>query len=122
MEYDSLITKIKVLIISILLTSVIILSYFIDQESSWEINKIISCIVSSIFTFFFSPMVKYIINWLKTVSLEEAVYAGYKIGYHGMGLLLVIDPVVGTMYYFNKRFKKKNNGNMKMIIVGWYIV
>ena len=55
---------------------------------------------------FFSPMIKYIINWFKTAALEESVYVGYKIGYYGIVGLILIDPIVGVMYYLNIYFHK----------------
>ena len=122
MENDSLITKIQILIGSIILVILVVGAFIIDKEVSWGLEKIISCIIVSIYAFFFIPMLKYIINWFKTLSIEEAFYAGYRIGYYGLIGLIIIDPIVGLMYYFNKRFKKnKNNGN-NIIIVGWYLV
>lgn len=122
MKNDSLITKLKVLIISAVLVTLIVYLYFMDKEEVWDIERIITCVVTSIFTFFFPPMVKYIINWFKTLSVEESVYAGYKLGYYGIGFLILIDPIVGIMYYFNKRFKKNINGGSNIIIVGFYIM
>ena len=73
---------------------------------------------------FFPPTVKYIINQFETLSLEETAYAGYKLGYYGIGILVLIDPVVDIKYYFNKFFKINNTGGSRIniIIVGWYIV
>ena len=122
MKNDSLITKLKVLIISAVLVTLIVYLYFMDKEEVWNIERIITCVVTSVFTFFFPPMVKYTINWFKTLSVEESVYAGYKLGYYGIGLLILIDPIVGVMYYFNKRFKKSSNGGSNIIIVGFYIM
>lgn len=123
MENDSLSTKIKVLIVSIILVAVVIIVYSMDIEQSWGIEKIISCVLLSFYSFFFSPMIKYIFNWFKTASLEESVYVGYKIGYYGIIGLILIDPIVGVMYYLNKYFHKNNsnrNGN-NIIMVGFYI-
>ena len=122
MKNDSLITKLKVLIISAVLVTLIVYLYFMDKEEVWDIERIITCVVTSVFTLFFPPMVKYIINWFKTLSVEESVYAGYKLGYYGIGFLILIDPIVGIMYYFNKRFKKNINGGSNIIIVGFYIM
>lgn len=122
MKNDSLIKKLKVLIISALLVTLIVYLYFMDREEVWDIERIITCVVTSVFTFFFPPMVKYTINWFKTLSVEESVYAGYKLGYYGIGFLILIDPIVGIMYYFNKRFKKNINGGSNIIIVGFYIM
>ena len=122
MKNDSLITKLKVLIISAVLVTLIVYLYFMDKEEVWDIERIITCVVTSVFTFFFPPMVKYTINWFKTLSVEESVYAGYKLGYYGIGFLILIDPIVGIMYYFNKRFKKNINGGSNIIIVGFYIM
>ena len=122
MKNDSLITKLKVLIISAVLVTLIVYLYFMDREEVWDIERIITCVVTSVFTFFFPPMVKYTINWFKTLSVEESVYAGYKLGYYGIGFLILIDPIVGIMYYFNKRFKKNINGGSNIIIVGFYIM
>lgn len=122
MKNDSLITKLKVLIISAVLVTLIVYLYFMDKEEVWNIERIITCVVTSVFIFFFPPMIKYIINWFKTLSVEESVYAGYKLGYYGIGFLILIDPIVGIMYYFNKRFKKNINGGSNIIIVGFYIM
>lgn len=122
MKNDSLSTKIKVLIVSIILVAVVIIVYFIDKKQRWGIEKIISCVLLSIYAFFFSPMIKYIINWLKTATLEESVYVGYKIGYYGIVWLILIDPIVGVMYYLNKYFHKNNRNGNNIIMVGFYIV
>ena len=121
MKNDSLSTKIKVLIVSIILVAGVIIVYFIDKEQRWGIEKIISCVLLSIYAFFFSPMLKYIINWFKTASLEESVYVGYKIGYYGIVGLILIDPIVGVMYYLNKYFHKNNRNGNNIIMVGFYI-
>ena len=121
MKNDSLSTKIKVLIVSIILVAGVIIVYFIDKEQSWGIEKIISCVLLSIYAFFFSPMIKYIINWFKTATLEESVYVGYKIGYYGIVVLILIDPIVGVMYYLNKYFHKNNRNGNNIIMVGFYI-
>ena len=118
---DTLSTKIKVLIISIILVVGVIVAYFINKEQPWGIEKIISCIIISIYAFFFSPMIKYIINWFRVATLEESFYAGYKIGYHGIIGLILIDPIVGIMYYFDKRFHKNSGNGNNVIIVGFYI-
>ena len=65
MKNDSLITKLKVLIISAVLVTIIVYLYFMDKEEVWDIERIITYVVTSVFTFFFPPMVKYIVNWLK---------------------------------------------------------
>ena len=122
MKNDSLITKLTVLTISAVLVTLIVYLYFMDTEEVWDIERIITCVVTSVFIFFFPPMIKYIINWFKTLSVEESVYAGYKLGYYGIGFLILIDPIVGIMYYFNKRFKKNINGGSNIIIVGFYIM
>lgn len=121
MKNDSLSTKIKVLIVSIILVAGVIILYFIDKEQRWGIEKIISCVLLSIYAFFFSPMIKYIINWFKTATLEESVYIGYKIGYYGIVVLILIDPIVGVMYYLNKYFHKNNRNGNNIIMVGFYI-
>ena len=121
MKNDSLSTKIKVLIVSIILVVGVIIVYFIDKEQRWGIEKIISCVLLSIYAFFFLPMIKYIINWFKTASLEESVYVGYKIGYYGIVGLILIDPIVGVMYYLNKYFHKNNKNGNNIIMVGFYI-
>jgi Ca2+/Na+ antiporter len=53
MENDSLSTKIKVLIVSIILVAVVIIVYSMDIEQSWGIEKIISCVLLSFYAFFF---------------------------------------------------------------------
>ncbi len=121
MKNDSLSTKIKILIVSIILVAGVIIVYFIDKEQRWGIEKIISCVLLSIYAFFFSPMIKYIINWFKTASLEESVYVGYKIGYYGIVGLILIDPIVGVMYYLNKYFHRNNRNGNNIIMVGFYI-
>lgn len=123
MENDSIITKIKILIISTILLVGVIVSFIVYKELEWGVVKIISCIMTSIYVFFILPMIKYIINWVKTLSLEESVYAGYKIGYHGIAWLIILDPIIGIMYYFNKKLKMNKNGKWRnIVIVGWYIV
>ena len=66
-------------------------------------------------------MIKYIFNWFKTAALEESVYVGYKIGYYGIVGLVLIDPIVGVMYYLNKYFHKNNRNGNNIIMVGFYI-
>ena len=53
MKNDSLSTKIKVLIVSIILVAGVIIAFFIDKEQRWGIEKIISCVLLSIYAFFF---------------------------------------------------------------------
>lgn len=62
MKFDSIITKIRVLMISIIFILLVILTFFLDEERLWGFEKIMLCVVASIFTFFFPPTVKYIIN------------------------------------------------------------
>ena len=120
MTNDSLFTKIKIFVLSILFTGVIILLYFLDKELEWNVLKIVSCVIVSVYAFFLAPTIKYIINWFKSLSAEEVYYAGFKIGYYGIALLILIDPVIGIMYFCNKKFK--HNGGNKIIIIGWYIM
>jgi Ca2+/Na+ antiporter len=54
MKNDSLSTKIKVLIVSIILVAGVIIVYSIDKEQSWGIEKIISCVLLSFYAFFFT--------------------------------------------------------------------
>lgn len=122
MKVDSLATKMKVAFISILLVILVVAMYFLDKELAWGFEKILSCIFISIYVFFLPPTVKYIINWFVTLSMEEAFYAGFEIGYYGIIGLILIDPFVGMMYYLNKRFTKNSNGGRNIIMVGWYLV
>lgn len=122
MKMDTLGTKMKVLCTSILLVSFVIVMYFLDKELEWGFEKIISCILISVYAFFLPPTIKYIINWFSTLSMEESFYAGFEIGYYGIIELILIDPFVGMMYYFNKRFTKNSNGGNNIIMVGWYLV
>lgn len=121
MKYDSIQTKIKILIISVLIVGLIIYICFVDKSLKWGIEKIISCIIISVYGFFIAPTIKYVINWFKTASIEESFYAGLKIGYYGIGLLVLLDPIIGIMYYFNKHFTK-SSGTRNIVMVGWYIV
>ena len=120
MNNDSIYTKIKVLILSIFFAGIIVLLYFLDRSIAWRTFKIVSCITVSIYAFFLFPTIKYIINWFKTLSTGEAFYAGFKIGYYGIALLILLDPVIGIMYFCNKKFK--HNGGNRIVIVGWYIM
>ena len=123
MGNDSIITKLKILIISTILLVGVILAFIMNKEFEWGFEKIISCILSSVYVFFLLPMIRYIMNWAKTLSLEEAVYAGYKVGYYGIFWLIILDPIIGIMYYFNKKLKKNKNSRWgNIIIVGCYIV
>ena len=121
MQYDSIGTKIKILIISLFILSFVIIFFIFYEESPSGFNKYFSCILLSVHLFFFPPMIKYMINWFKTMSMQEAVYAGFRIGYYGIGFLCLLAPVVGIMYYINKRFKKNGRSGRNIIIVGWYI-
>ena len=107
MTNDKVFTKIKIFVLSILFTGVIILLYFLDKELEWNVFKIVSCVIVSVYAFFLVPTIKYIINC-------------FKIGYYGITLLILLDPVIGIMYYCNK--KLKHNGGNRIIIVGWYIM
>jgi len=123
MENDSIITKLKILIMSTIFLVGVIALFIAYKELEWGFVKIISCIIASIYVFFLLPMIKYIINWVKTLSVEEAVYSGYKVGYYGIGILIILNPIIGIMYYFNKKLKMNRNGRFgNIIIVGWYIV
>ena len=122
MSNDSIITRIKILIMSFLLTGIIILLYFLNKELEWSAFKIVSCVIASVYAFFLIPTIKYIINWFRTLSIDEAFYAGFKIGYYGIALLIILDPIIGIMYYFNKKFKHNSNNGNSIVIVGWYIM
>ena len=123
MENDSIKEKLRIFFASIILVVGVIILFITNKELEWGYIKIISCIIACIYVFFLIPMIKYIINWVKTLSFQEAFYAGYKIGYYGIIILVIIDPVVGIMYYFNKKLKMNKNGMWKnIIIVGWYRV
>lgn len=52
MKFDSIITKIRVLMISIIFILLVILIFFLDEERLWGFEKIMLCVVASIFTFF----------------------------------------------------------------------
>ncbi len=67
-------------------------------------------------------MIKYICNWFKTLSMDESFMAEYKIGYYRIIGLILIDPIIGIMYYFNKRFRKNKNHNGSFnVMVGSYL-
>ncbi len=122
MQNDSIITKIKVLAISIVIVVFVIIAYCLDKELAWGLEKVLSCILISIYAFFLPPTIKYITNWFKNLSVEEAFYEGFRIGYRGLFVLIIIDPFVGAMYYFNKKFIKNNNGGNNIVMVGWYLM
>lgn len=118
MERELLITKILVLLVSIILDLLIIVLFFMNK-AAWDSTKLVACIVVSFWAFFIVPTIKYILNWFASLSATEAFYAGFRIGYHGIGVLLVMAPVIGIMYYLDKKLTRKDNS--KMIMVGWYI-
>lgn len=120
MKNDSIETKIKVLIVSIILVALIVYLFFIDKELEWGILKIISLFFAVMWVFFFPPTIKYIFNWFRNCSVEESIYAGYQIGYYGIVGIILVDPIIGIMYFFNKKLIK-NGGSGNIVMVGWYI-
>ena len=122
MKDDSLMTKIMIFISSLLITALVIVMFVTDNNMEWGTSKIVFCIISSFWGFFLAPMLKYIVNWFISLSMEEAVYAGYKIGYYGIALLIILDPLIGYMYYFDKKLTTPRGGGRNIVMVGWYIV
>ena len=90
MKNDSIITKIKILTISILIAGTMLSLFILYDDRDWEFEKIFSLIFISLHSFFFPPTIKYIINWFKALSFEEGFYAGFRIGYYGIGFLVKI--------------------------------
>ena len=87
--------------------------------SSSRIRQILR-IFLSIFGVFFSSTIKYIFNWFRNCSVEESIYAGYQIGYYGIVGIILVDPIIGIMYFFNKKLIK-HDGSGNIVMVGWYI-
>ena len=118
MKIDSAMTKVRVLIISLILTGICVGLYFIESLE-WEATKLISCILIASWVFFIAPTAKYVANWFNSMSDEEALTSGFKIGYLGIGLLFLIAPLVGIYYYFNRRLEQENA--VDTILVGFYL-
>lgn len=111
-----------IFISSLLITALVIVMFVTDNNMEWGTSKIVFCIISSFCGFFLAPMLKYIVNWFISLSMEEAVYTGYKIGYYGIALLIILDPLIGYMYYFDKKLTTPRGGGRNIVMVGWYIV
>ena len=118
MRNDSFMTKIRVLIISLILTGICVGLYFIESLE-WQPTKLISCILISSWVFFIAPTAKYLANWFNSISDEETLSSGFKIGYLGIWLLFLIAPLVGIYYFFNRRLEQENA--VDTILVGFYL-
>ncbi|MCR5705418.1 MAG: hypothetical protein K6G48_01255 [Acholeplasmatales bacterium] len=118
---DLIRTKIKILIISILFTIGVIGLFIINTSLKWGVEKVLLCMMTVAYVFFAPPMIRYMINWFKYATLEEAIALGYRIGYSGVGILIFLDPLIGLMYYFDVYFKKNRYSRYRVVLVGWYI-
>ncbi len=91
--------KIIVLLVSILATCFCISLYFLDKSMNWNFEKIISCIIVSIWVFFIPPTILYYAYKMKNSNLEYSTRLGLSIGTKGF-LGFLIAPYIGLKTYF----------------------
>lgn len=100
---DNAINKITIFVISLLLTSIVVLLYFLDQSLGWGFEKICSCIIVSLWIFFIAPSLRnsYILN--KDKSIEEWFRMGFEFGSSGIAFPILLAPYFGIKYYCEKK-------------------
>lgn len=92
--------KIIIFIISMLLMLIVIALYFLEASQEWDVTKILSCVLVSMWVFFLIPSFRksYIKN--KDKDIAEWVEMGYWVGVSGICLPFLLAPVYGIIYYF----------------------
>lgn len=96
-------TKIKLmfLFVSSIITSIVIILYFIDDSFVWNIYKTASCIIIALWIFFILPAIRnsYLLN--KDKSLDEWFKMGLSYGASGIIFSILLAPYYGVKYYLN---------------------
>lgn len=101
--------KLIVTLIAVILLAIVILLYFIDNTMGWNIDKILSCIIISIWISFIPQTITYYFYKIKNSEMEYSVKLGYEIGAKGfLGLLLA--PYNGIKFYFVDLNELRYNG------------
>ena len=98
---DSFKTRIIYLIISLLITSLVVLLFFIGNNP-WDIYKIIFCIVISILMILSIPSYRYCILYIKHSSFLDGFRLGMLLGLLSIMIPLVGSPYFGIRYLFDK--------------------
>jgi hypothetical protein len=101
--YDTLVNKIAVLIISLILTEISILWYFLDKSMAWNFEKIGSCVFVNLWIFFIVPALRnsYLLN--KDKNPEEWFLMGFKFGASRIAFPILLAPYFGMKYYCTKK-------------------
>ena len=93
--------KLLILLLSVIITSIVILLYFLDTSLEWNSYKIVSCVVINIWIFFMIPAIRnsYMLN--KDKSLEEWFKMGLSFGASRISFPILFAPYYGVKYYLN---------------------
>lgn len=100
-QTDSTKNKIFFLIISLALTGLVVLLYFMDNSLGWNGIKIGSCILVNLWVFFVVPAFRnsYLKN--KDKSIAEWFRMGFAFGVSGIAFPILLAPYFGVRYYFD---------------------
>lgn len=90
--------KIEITIVAILFTGFILTLYFFDTSMDWNILKIISCIIISIWSLFLPQTITYFFFKIKNSDLKYSFKLGLSIGAKGF-LSFLIMPYYGIKFY-----------------------
>jgi len=98
---DSLKKKLIYESISLFLTALVILLFFLDHNP-WDVYKIIFCIVISILMVFIIPSYRFLYLYLHDASFIAGFRLGMLLGFYGLIMVpLVGSPYFGIRYLFN---------------------
>ena len=94
-------TKLLILVLSVITTSIVILLFFLDTSLEWNAYKIASCVVVNLWIFFIIPAIRnsYLLN--KGKPLEEWFRMGLCFGASGILFPILFAPYYGVKYYLN---------------------
>lgn len=98
--FDSLRIKFIILLLSIILVGTSVFLFFIDQSLAWTTEKIISCVIVNVWSFFIIPALRNSYNLNRGKSYEEWFKMGFEFGASGIAIPLILAPYFGLAYYF----------------------
>ncbi len=98
---DKIKIKLLVALLSVGITSIAIMLFFLDDSLEWNAYKIVSCIIVGLWVFFIIPAIRnsYLLNEGK--SLEEWFKMGFCFGASRIMFSILLAPFFGIKYYFD---------------------
>ncbi len=98
-------------LISIIVLGLIVVLYFLDNSLEWGTNKIISCVLVSIWGMFVPQTITYYFFKIKNSDLTYSFKLGLSLGTRGF-IGLLITPYYGIKFYFVDLNEIKYNGEL----------